>query len=128
MTTSKPFRDRAFKHSVRRAYANRCAVTGLLLLNAKCQPEVQAAHIRPVSEKGSDSVRNGLALTGTVHWLFDNGVIAIKDDMRILVAEKYVPTKLMGLINESGSLTLPSDSTEWPHPAFLAHHRKTFIV
>lgn len=128
MTTSKPFRDRAFKLSVRKAYANRCAVTGLLLLNAKGHPEVQAAHIRPVSDKGSDSVRNGLALTATVHWLFDKGVIAINDDLKILVAEKYVPTKLMSLINESGSLTLPDDSTKSPHPAFLAHHRKTYFI
>lgn len=128
MTTSKPFRDRAFKISVRRAYGNRCAVTGLLLLNAKGHPEVQAAHIRPVSDKGSDSVRNGLALTGTVHWLFDKGVIAINDDMKILVAEDYLPTKLLGLINEDRTLNLPEDSTKWPHPAFLAHHRTTYFI
>lgn len=128
ITTSKPFRDRAFKRSVRQAYENRCAVTGLAILNVKGHPEVQAAHIRAVSDKGSDSVRNGLALAGTVHWLFDQGLIAINDDMKILVAEKFVAPKVTGLINESGLLRLPADRTKWPHPAFLAHHRTSRFV
>ncbi|MDO8296541.1 MAG: HNH endonuclease [Caulobacter sp.] len=128
LTTLKPFRDRAFRHSVRQAYGNRCAISGLAILNAKGNPEVQAAHIRPVLDNGSDSVRNGLALTGTFHWLFDQGVIAINGDMKILVADNFLPPKLKGLINESGSLNLPSDRTKWPHPAFLEHHRKTYFV
>lgn len=127
ITTSKPFRDRAFRRSVRQAYGNRCAVTGLAILNAKGRPEVQAAHIRPVSDKGSDSVRNGLALTGTVHWLFDRGLIAIQDDMKILVAKDFVAPRLVALFNETGSLNLPADRTKWPHPSFLAHHRASFV-
>ena len=43
---SRPFRDRAFKQHVRSAYGNRCAVTGLRLINGGGRPEVQAAHIR----------------------------------------------------------------------------------
>lgn len=62
---SRPFRDVAFRRHVRGAYANRCAVTGLRLINGGGRPEVQAAHIRPVEENGPDTVRNGVALTGT---------------------------------------------------------------
>lgn len=127
ITTSKPFRDRAFKRSVREAYGNRCAITGFAIFNERGSPEVQAAHIRPVSDKGSDSVRNGLALTGTIHWMFDKGLLAVADDMRILVAEKYVPPEVIDLINPTGSLKLPADRTKWPHPSFIAHHRASFL-
>ncbi|MDP1632416.1 MAG: HNH endonuclease [Caulobacter sp.] len=128
LTTLKPFRDRAFRRSVRQAYGNRCAVSGLAILDAKGNPEVQAAHIRPVRDNGSDSVRNGLALTGTFHWLFDHGIIAIADDMKILVAEKLLIPKLRSMINENGSLNLPNDSTKRPHPAFFEHHRNKYFL
>ena len=45
---------------------------------------LQAAHIRPVAEQGSDLVRNGIALSGTFHWLFDRGLLSIDDDYSIL--------------------------------------------
>jgi putative restriction endonuclease len=63
MTISRPFRDRAFKYAVRAAYDNRCALTGLRLINGGGRPEVEAAHIKPVADDGPDTVRNGLALS-----------------------------------------------------------------
>jgi putative restriction endonuclease len=33
MTVSRPFRERSFMHNVRAAYSNRCAITGLRLIN-----------------------------------------------------------------------------------------------
>jgi hypothetical protein len=71
----RPFRDEAFRRHVREAYGNTCAVTGLCLLNGGGRPEVQAAHIRAVEANGPDTVRNGLVLTATVHWMFDRGLI-----------------------------------------------------
>lgn len=35
------------------------------------RPEIQAAHLRPVTSVGPDSVRNALALSCTVHGMFD---------------------------------------------------------
>ena len=67
MTVFRPFRERSFMHNVRAAYTNRCAITGLKLINGGGRPEVQAAHIQPMASNGPDSVRNGLALSGTVH-------------------------------------------------------------
>lgn len=127
LTGLKPFRTLAFRKGVREAYDNRCALTGLRLLNTKGNPEVQAAHIRPVKDKGSDSIRNGLALTGTMHWLFDAGLISVAEDMKILIAEKYVPPKVVQLINPTREINLPRDRTHWPHPSFLAHHRTVYF-
>ncbi len=121
---SRPFRDRAFMQQVRRAYGNRCAVTGLRLINGGGRPEVQAAHIRPVEMQGPDTVRNGVALTGTAHWLFDRGLIAFDDDYRILISQHGVPDDLDKLILPDKRLIVP-DNPDWrPHPVYTRWHRE----
>jgi putative restriction endonuclease len=119
----RPFRERSFMHNVRAAYSNRCAITGLRLINGGGRPEVQAAHIQPVASKGPDSVRNGLALSGTVHWMFDRGLISIGDDYKILVASNHVPEDAVRLLNQSGSINLPKDQTLYPNAHYLKFHR-----
>jgi putative restriction endonuclease len=123
MIVSRPFREKSFMHNVRAAYSNRCAITGLKLINGGGRPEVQAAHIQPVASKGPDSVRNGLALSGTVHWMFDGGLISIGDDFRILVAKKHVPEDAVRLLNQSGMIHLPKDQTLYPNEHYLKFHR-----
>lgn len=121
---SRPFRDRAFKHHVRLAYGNRCAVTGLRLINGGGRPEVQAAHIRPIEMQGPDTVRNGVALTGTAHWLFDRGLISFDDDYRVLISQQGVPDDLDKLILPDKRLIVP-DNPDWrPHPTYLRWHRE----
>ena len=90
--TRRAYRDVAFRRAVREAYGYRCAMSGLELRNGGGQPEVQAAHIRPVAHGGSDAVRNGLALSGTLHWMFDRGLVSVADDgASILVSRNKVP-------------------------------------
>ena len=123
MLVSRPFRERSFMHNVRSAYSNRCAMTGLRLINGGGRPEVQAAHIQPVASMGPDSVRNGLALSGTVHWMFDRGLISIGDDYRILVSMNHVPEDAARLLNKGGSINLPKDETLYPNQHYLKFHR-----
>lgn len=68
---SRLVRDRVFRHVVLDAYDCRCAVTGLKFINGGGRAEVQAAHIKPVEQRGPDHVRNGIALSGTAHWMFE---------------------------------------------------------
>ena len=110
-------------YSVRSAYGNRCALTGLRLINGGGRPEVQAAHIQPVARKGPDSVRNGVALSGTVHWMFDRGLVSIGDDYKILLAKNHVPDDVARLLNSSGLINLPNDATLYPNAHFLKFHR-----
>jgi putative restriction endonuclease len=124
LTISRPFRDRAFMRVVRQAYENRCALTGLSLINGGGRPEVQAAHIMSVAQKGPDSVRNGLALSGTFHWLFDRGLISVDDDHRILIAKNQIPDQIRTLLNPSGKIITPKDKNFWPHPHYLKFHRE----
>ncbi|MCA1285468.1 HNH endonuclease [Salipiger bermudensis] len=127
--TRRPYRDVAFRRKVRDAYGYRCAISGLHLRNGGGRPEVQAAHIRPVEEGGSDSVRNGLALSGTLHWMFDRGLISIDpEEHRILVSHNKVPGEVVQrLILPSQRLTLPDDRRNWPHPDNLRWHRENIF-
>lgn len=121
---SRRFRDEAFRRHVRSAYGGACAVTGLRLTNGMGRPEVQAAHIRPVESDGPDSVRNGLALTGTVHWMFDRGLISVDDLYRVIVSRSAVPPELASLVRAGGSIRLPERIEFRPHPAYLEWHRE----
>src|SRR5258708_7215122 len=123
MMVSRPFREKSFMYNVRAAYGNRCAMTGLRLINGGGRPEVQAAHIQPVASKGPDSVRNGLALSGTVHWMFDRGLISVGDDFKILVAKNHVPEDAARLLNQNGIINLPKDPTYYPNAHYLKFHR-----
>ncbi|MDX9859451.1 MAG: HNH endonuclease [Rhodospirillales bacterium] len=120
---ARPFREAAFARHVKAAYDNTCAITGIKLINGGGRAEVQAAHIRPVHAKGPDSIRNGIALSGTVHWMFDRGLISIDDDYTILVARDRVPDTVLRLINSEGCLSVPPRPDRRPHPQFLRYHR-----
>lgn len=122
-TLSRPFRDEAFRRHVRAAYDNRCAFSGLKLINGGGRPEVQAAHIRPVASDGPDSIRNGLALSGTLHWMFDRGLVSLDDNYRILRA-KSLPEDVGRLIVSSGEALIPVDEVSRPHQGFLRFHRE----
>lgn len=122
----RSYRDVAFRRKVREAYGYRCAISGLELRNGGGRPEVQAAHIRPVEAHGSDSVRNGLALSGTLHWMFDRGLISVDPkNFRVLVSHNKVPADVVNrLILPDQTLRLPKDKQDWPHPKNLQWHRE----
>lgn len=121
---SRKFRDVAFRRHVRNAYDNTCAVTGLRLINGGGRPEVQAAHIRPVEADGPDTVRNGIALTGTAHWLFDRGLISFDDNYNVILSPHGVPNDLEKLISADRKLILPNHSEWRPHTLYLRWHRE----
>jgi len=120
---ARPFRDAAFAVAIKEAYQNTCAMSGLRIVNGGGRAEVQAAHIRPVSEDGPDSLRNGVALTGTVHWMFDRGLVSIDDDYAILIAKDRLPDAALRLLNENHRLLLPAREDLRPHRHFLSYHR-----
>ncbi len=124
VTQNRLFRERAFARKVKEAYNRRCSFTGLKIINGKGRPEVQAAHIKPVASHGPDSVRNGLALSSTIHWLFDRGLISLSDDFEFLVAKNKIPSEISQLLNRDGRALVPEAVIERPHPSFLRHHRE----
>ncbi|MEQ8347630.1 MAG: HNH endonuclease [Sneathiellaceae bacterium] len=122
---SRIVRDRVFRRVVLRAYDQRCAVSGLKLINGGGRAEVDAAHIRPVEADGPDTVSNGIALSGTAHWMFDRGLIGLSDDLEILVSRQVNdPDAVRAFINKDGHARAPLRMTERPHPRFLQWHRE----
>jgi len=119
----RPFREAAFAGAVKTAYADTCAMTGLKIVNGGGRTEVQAAHIRPVADSGPDSVRNGLALSGTVHWMFDRGLVSIDDDYSLIIGKGGVPDTIGRMLNPDRRLRLPQSAEMRPHPQFLRFHR-----
>lgn len=125
MLIRKLDRNRSFRRQVLEAYDSRCAITGLKLINGGGRAEVEAAHIRPVEANGPDHVRNGIALSGTVHWMFDKGLIALNDNAEIIISRHVNdPDQIRAMINRSGHAQLPDNPIHCPHPAFLAWHRE----
>jgi putative restriction endonuclease len=122
---SRVLRDRVFRRVVLRAYDERCAITGLKLINGSGRAEVAAAHIRPVEASGPDIVSNGIALSGTAHWMFDRGLIGLADNLEILVSRHTNdPDGIRSIINTSGRAIEPRRLSDRPHPHFLKWHRE----
>jgi putative restriction endonuclease len=123
--TSRLVRDRVFRRIVLDAYDCRCAITGLKFINGGGRAEVEVAHIKPVEAHGPDDIRNGLALSGTAHWMFDRGLITLSDDLDVLVSRQVNDEAgVWKLVNASRKATVPADPTKRPHPAYLAWHRE----
>ncbi len=121
----RALRDAAFARVVKSAYDKTCAMTGLKLVNGGGRSEIEAAHIKPVEDDGPDSPRNGIALSRTVHWLFDRGFLSIGDDGQILQAKNLIPEPVRRLLNPSSRIILPRNSTLAPHSVFLRWHRES---
>ncbi|MBU2981631.1 HNH endonuclease [Lentibacter algarum] len=123
--SSRPKREASFARNVKAAYKGRCAISGLDLRNGGGRAEVQAAHIRPVADMGPDIVVNGLALSGTLHWMFDRGLISVGENYEILVSDNKVPADVKTrLICPTGKLHLPDNPRDHQHPAYLKYHRE----
>ncbi|CAN5159651.1 HNH endonuclease [soil metagenome] len=129
MLINRKIRDANFRRQVCEAYDDTCAVTGLRIINGGGRSEVQAAHIWGVGEGGPDVVQNGLALSGTVHWLFDRHLISLNEDYGLLVAHNRVPGELRGLFEKHmDRVRLPEDRRLWPHAEYVARHRERFMA
>jgi putative restriction endonuclease len=123
--TSRPVRDRIFRRKVLEAYDSRCAITGLKFINGGGRAEVQAAHIKPVEANGPDIITNGIALSGTAHWMFDRGLISLGDDLEVLVSRQVNDAEsVWGLVNRTRRAAVPANPAHRPHPSYLAWHRE----
>jgi putative restriction endonuclease len=82
-------RNSVFRESVRREYGKTCAVSGIVIATPTFVHEVESAHIVPISERGTDDVRNGMSLCQSLHWAFDRGLFGVLPDRTV-----YIPRKV----------------------------------
>lgn len=81
-------RSVVFRETVRTEYKAQCAISQIAIATPLETSEVQSAHIVPISEGGSDDARNGLALTQSIHWAFDRGIIGVANDRKVYLPKK----------------------------------------
>ena len=125
---AKPERKAFFRRAVLQAYDERCAVTGWRLINGGGRAEVEAAHIKPVERGGPDGIQNGIALSGTAHWMFDRGLIGFSDELDILISRQVNDRAgIEAIINPTRRAVVPKPVALRPHPAFLSWHRENRI-
>lgn len=72
-------------------------------------------------------VQNGIALTATLHWLFDRHLISLTDEYELLVSAERIPPKFLEIFGQpSKRISLPVRENDWPHPSYIARHRELF--
>lgn len=117
-------RSAVFSERVRQSYDFRCAVSGIRVRTPSGLSEVEAAHIVPLRESGTNDYRNGICLAQTLHWAFDHGLFGISEDRTV-----YIP-KLACKLNDGEFLTQfhgnriaePEDSSFQVHEDALRWH------
>jgi len=125
---NRKIRDASFRRQVCEAYDNTCAITGLRMVNGGGKAEVQAAHFWSVAAGGPDVVQNGLALSATVHWLFDRYLISLTADYGLLVSHNRVPAELQPLFERQlQRIRLPKQRALWPRPRYIQQHRAGYL-
>lgn len=123
--TRRTVRDRIFRTRVLKAYDRRCAFTGFQFINGGGRAEVEAAHIKSVEHKGPDVVQNGIALSGTIHWMFDRGLLSVADNDEILLSNHINDVDgVKKLLRESGLAQFPENARDRPDSSFLRWHRE----
>lgn len=122
---SRLVRSAAFKHKVRSAYDDMCAICGSERRSPTGNPEIEAAHVYPKSKGGRDILSNGIGLCKLHHWGFDVGWLAISDNYEVIVDEAdqvATPNEFSEL--EGRMVKFPSDEDAGPAKRFLQEHRK----
>jgi putative restriction endonuclease len=95
---SRIARSSVFPERVKIEYEHKCCVSGIIIATPSRLYEVEAAHVVPVSEGGTDDIRNGLTLTQTLHWAFDRGLFGVLPNRMI-----YLPRRVK-LVTENSYL------------------------
>ena len=77
----RPYQN-IFRKNILLAFNYKCVVTGVNLENV-----LEASHIIPVTQRGSDKVENGLCLRSDIHQLYDSGHLRLLPTGDIVLSE-----------------------------------------
>lgn len=121
-------RDVRFRQVVVAAYNFTCGLTRHRLTTLNRGSLVDAAHIHQFSDSRNNDPRNGIALSKNAHWMFDQGLWTITDDLTVQVAHTYFvenhPSGEELSSFEGRTLLVPADPLLRPDATYLAWHRK----
>lgn len=123
-------RSSAFQSRVKEIYKFTCCVCKTALKSLDGHFELDAAHIIPKQQMGSDDARNGLALCKRHHWAYDRGLFGIKEGRKVYVPEKVLKFPQNLILKElvDTKIMEPAIPALKPHPKALEWHRKNVVV
>jgi len=110
----------SFRVLVTDVYERRCAIT-----REKTLPALEAAHIKPFSEKGPHRVDNGLLLRSDIHRLFDSGYVTVTSDRHFEVSDRIKEEFDNGeeyRVLHGKQIWVPPSPRFQPSPDFLTWH------
>jgi len=122
-------RRSAFRHSLLSAYGFKCCISGSNIHTPDEKYEVQAAHIIPVRCNGSNDLRNGMPLSATLHWAFDNGLICFNNSYEVKLSDSLSGQNINLL--EPYRMThveFDTNANFLPSPRALMWHRENVFI
>ena len=127
-TTVKARRGQQFfRQSVLNVYGVRCCITGIDVPRL-----LVASHIKPWGKFPAERLnpRNGLCLSSLHDAAFDDGLITLDSDCRVVLSRDlraHFPHKALeeSFVPYEGMKISPPEKLAEPDPAFLAYHRES---
>jgi putative restriction endonuclease len=118
-------RSVGFRRVIVDAYKHTCSFCGIRVITPDGHTAVAAAHIVPWSHSHIDDPRNGIALCGLHHWVFDKGLVSVGTDYQIKVSpvatsEENAASLLIAL--DGRAMRLPDAQLLWPAKSALRWH------
>jgi hypothetical protein len=106
------------------SYGCRCALTGARFVppTGALHPDLEVVAIQPREQGGPLTIANYLPMLASLRRVFQDGLITIEDDYRIVVPRPEMLDQLM-LESLRGSLVLPEEPFR-PNAEVMAHHRR----
>jgi putative restriction endonuclease len=122
-------RKGAFKKIVPRIYNQSCCVSGMRIISSMEVQMVDACHIVPFSESHDDTITNGISLCPNLHRAFDRGLIAIDNNFRLMISDKFSEGGVDYCITQYANkkLMLPVEEKYYPAVSNLEWHRQNIF-
>ena len=110
--------QKKFRNYLLKAYDGRCAVT-----QCNAEDALEACHIYPYRDEGTNHVTNGLLLRADLHTLFDLQLLAIDLEKKTALLSPDLKGKGYDFL-DGADVMLPSNEAWWPNKEALEMHRK----
>lgn len=123
-------RNNVFKQKIPQIYDYTCSITGLKIQSSYRYSLIDACHIIPFHLEHDDTIGNGIALCPNLHRAFDNGLITINTDYRVIVSKKFVEnnTSTHSIRQfDSKELILPKNKLFHPRKEVLQWHNENIF-
>ena len=126
-----PIRTAGFRQAIMRIYDYTCAVCQLYVLTLDGESITEAAHIIPFKVSGNNDVRNGISLCQLHHWSFDEGLISVDRNYKVIVSDFMLergPSEWLLTTLRGKSILLPEHDELYPAQEAFAWHREKIFV